>query len=104
MDAAELAENGREVYGWRLIREKAAFVVVEIGFTVGGKEGEPFEAFKERMLNSTQALSMLGYPVVSLTFQRRRAQGMRHWAEFTCRTPATGLPEVPTDRAETNQD
>lgn len=93
VDTLDLAENGREVYGWRLILGEPVFVVVELGFTVAGQPDEPFAAFKVRMLNFTQALSMLGYPVVSLIFQRRRAQGKRHWAEFTCWTPETGLPE-----------
>lgn len=98
VDTADLAENGREVYGWRVIQDEPAFVVVEIGFTVAGQPDEPFAAFKERMLNFTRSLNMLGYPVVSLAFQRRRAQGKRHWAEFTCRTPESGLS------AETERD
>ena len=92
MDASELAENGREEYGWRLILDEPALVVVELGFTVAGQEGEAFAAFKTRMLTLARALGLLGYPVASLIFQRRRAQGKRHWAEFTCCTPETGLP------------
>ena len=103
VQATDLAENGREVYGWRLILDEPALVVVELGFTVAGREDEPFAAFKARMLELAQALGMLGYPVISLAFQRRRAQGKRHWAEFTCRTPETELPEPTTGEMCTAQ-
>lgn len=89
MEPTDLAENGREVYGWRLMSGVPAFVVVEIGFTVAGQPNEPFEAFKTRMLTLSDVLCRLGYTVNSLVFQRRRVQNRRHWAEFTCLTPET---------------
>ena len=91
----DLAENGREMYGWRLVMGEPELVVVEIGFTIAGLEREAFEDFRLRMLGLSQALGLLGYAVDSLTFQRRRAQGSRHWAEFACATPETALPEAP---------
>ncbi len=88
----DLAENGYEVLAWRVVDGAAELVVVEIGFTVAGLDGEDFEHFRERMLRFSKTLGLLGHPVIGLTFQRRRTHNRRHWAEFTCRTPETALP------------
>ena len=90
--AADLAENGWEVLAWRLAGGKPALVVVEIGFTIPGLGGECFEHFRDRMIRFSRTLEVLEHPVIRLTFQRRKAQGRRHWAEFVCATPATHLP------------
>ena len=95
MGARDLAENGREDYGWRIVDGASQLVVVGIGFTIAGQEGEDFEAFKARMLCLARLLGTeLGYAVISLRFQRRTAQRKRHWAEFDCETPEYRLPRV----------
>jgi hypothetical protein len=81
VELADLVENGREVYGWRLVLGEPAFVVVELAFTIAGQDGEGFDAFKARMLGSRPVLE----------------QGKRHWAEFVCRTPATGFPVLESE-------
>jgi len=91
----DLAENGREVYGWRMIMGEPELVVIAIGFTIAGLQREAFEDFKQRMFDLSEALGQLGYAVDALTFQRRRAREARHWAEFVCATPETALPEAP---------
>ena len=92
MEPSNLAENGHEVLAWRLVQGTPELVAVEIGFTIPGLDGEDFEHFRERMLRFSRMLRLLGHPVVGLIFQRRKAQNRRHWAEFTCTTPATALP------------
>ena len=98
----DLAENGHEVLAWRVVRGTAELVAVEIGFTIAGLEGEEFVHFRERMLRFAKTLGLLGHPVIGLTFQRRKANNRRHWAEFVCRTPGTALP-VPLTGCDDHQ-
>ena len=89
-----LAENGREVYGWRLVDGKSVLVVVAIGFNSVAQSFEDFESFRRRMLLFAVRLGKLQYPVDRLIFHRREAQRKLAWAEFDCSTPETGLPGI----------
>ena len=92
--ARDLAENGREVYGWRLVDDKPELVVVAIGFNIVAQSFEDFESFRRRMLLFAVRLGKLQYPVDRLIFHRREAQRKLAWAEFDCSTPETGLPGI----------
>jgi hypothetical protein len=89
----DMAENGRETYGWRVVDGRPALVVVAVGFVVVARPDESFAAFRERTLRFAAGLAELDYPVLSLTFQRREEQRKLPWAEFNCATPEARLPE-----------
>jgi hypothetical protein len=89
----DMAENGRETYGWRLVDGRPALVVVAVGFVVVADPDERFDAFRARMLRFAERLAELDYPVLSLTFQRREEQRKLPWAEFNCATPEARLLE-----------
>ena len=95
--AQELAENGHTKFALRIVDGELQLVLVEFGFTIPGLEHEAFEMFQERMLRFANTLRRLHYPVVGLIFQRRKAKGRRHWAEFVCKTPEAGLPTEEAD-------
>ena len=90
--ARDLAENGREEYGWRLVDDRPELVVVAIGFSIPGLPHEEFEAFRARMLRFARKLGQLELPVLAFKLHRRATQGKQHWAEFDCETPGARLP------------
>ena len=90
--ARDMAENGQEWYGWRIVDGERRLVVVGIGFTVVAQPAEEFEAFKQRMISLAAQLGALQYPVRSMTLHRRAAQRKAPWCIFECETPEAGLP------------
>ena len=90
--ARDLAENGREAYGWRVIDGERRLVLVAIGFTVAAQPYEDMDGFRQRMLQFAARLEAMQHRVTSLTFYRRAAQGKPPWCEFDCETPEAGLP------------
>ena len=94
LGAQGLSENGHKEYCWRIMDGESRLVVVAIGFTITGLEHEAYEAFEARMVRFAGVLGRLQYRVVRLKFQRRKAQGRRHWVEFECETPEARLPRV----------
>ena len=69
--------------------------MVGVGFVVTAELDEEWEAFRRRMTALACALGpLLHHPVTRLTLHRRTAAKKRPWAEFDCRTPDFGLPEV----------
>ena len=90
--ARDLAENGREEHGWRVVDGERRLVVVRIGFTVTAQRYEDFACFRQRMVQFARRLEALQYPVTRLTFNRREAQGKLPWCELDCETPEAALP------------
>lgn len=88
----DLAANGREVFDWRMMDGTRRLVAVAINFTILSDRGEPYPAFRERVLRYVERLGDLRFPVTRLAVVRREELGKLAYADFECATPEAALP------------
>ena len=93
----ELAENGREVYDWRIVDGRPTLVVVAVGFTLIAWDRESYEDFRARMLRYAGCFTDMEFPVTRLTLVRREEHGKPPYAQFDCDTPEAALPAAADD-------
>ncbi len=92
----KLVENGKKLFGWRVVGAVPALIVVELQFTViPDSDKQTKDQFEQRMATFALMLCASGYQVVEYSIDQRKAG--QPWAAFHVQTPQYRLRK-PTRR------